>query len=140
MEEYARPRPAAFGYVFGLMARLPGLEMRRETLTRLGEHVGAAIIAFDCAVDWRKDQRRSDFNPLPDGETSVVAALAYCRQRLSRAAGECRQAFGENARTAHALLGVCGRIPSRCRVGACAQIQAGTNRRLHPLGLAREKA
>ena len=107
LTDYARPTADAFGYVFGLMARLPGLESRQELLDRLGQHVGAAIIAFDSAVDWPRDRRRGDFNPLPDGEQSAKAALTYCRERLTDAARECRAAFGGGSHTAHALFGVC---------------------------------
>jgi uncharacterized protein DUF5685 len=85
LADYTRPTADAFGYLFGLAARLPGLESRQELLCRLGQHVGAAIIAFDCAVDWPRDQRRGQFNPLSDGEESAEAALAYCRERLTQA-------------------------------------------------------
>ncbi|MBI1916809.1 MAG: hypothetical protein HYS12_19045 [Planctomycetes bacterium] len=140
LEDYARPTAEAFRYVFGLMARLPGLESRHEVLARLGEHVGAAIIAFDCAADWHKDRRRGEFNPLPDGEASVQAALASCRDRLARAAVECRLAFGAASHTARALAGVRARIPHLCnRARACEEVRASTETRLQGWGLVRKK-
>ncbi len=140
LEDYVRPTAEAFGYVFGLMARLPGLESRHELLTRLGEHVGAAIIAFDCAADWHKDRRRGEFNPLLDGDESVQAALVSCRERLARAALECRLAFGAGSHTARALAGVCARIPSLCSPArACEEVRASTETRLQGWGLVRRK-
>ncbi len=140
LEEYVRPTAEAFGYVFGLMARLPGLEGRREELTRLGQHVGAAIIAFDCAADWHRDRRRGDFNPLPDGDASLRAALSYSQSRLSQAATECVAAFGDGSRVARALCGVHDRIAQRCcRASACEQVRASAEERMQRWGLARQK-
>lgn len=140
LADYARPTADAFGYVFGLMARLSGLEAQPDLLNRLGQHVGAAIIAFDCAVDWSRDRRRGDFNPLPDGEQSAEAALAYCRERLTQAAQECRAAFGDNSHAAHALLGVRERIAGRCRASVCASVRAGADSRLRRWGVRRKGA
>jgi hypothetical protein len=135
LADYTRPTANAFGYVFGLAARLPGLEARQELLCRLGQHVGAAIIAFDCAVDWPRDQRRGHFNPLPDGEESAAAALAYSRQRLTQAALECRAAFGDGSHTARALIGVGERIAARNRVGVCAAVRTSADERLRRWGV-----
>src|SRR5581483_5055464 len=57
IEEYARPTARAFGYVFSLMGRLPGMEAHTAALETLGERVGTAIIAYDCAMDWHRDRR-----------------------------------------------------------------------------------
>lgn len=135
--DYVRPTADAFGHVFCLLARLPGLEPYQELLHRLGQHIGAAIIAYDCAVDWSRDQRRGQFNPLPDGEESAEATLTYCRERLTQAALECRAAFGEDSRTAHALLGVRQRIAARGRDGSCAAVRASTEDRLRRWGVRR---
>src|SRR5262245_13311057 len=81
LDNYVRPTAASFGYVFALMARLPGLREQEELLRRLGERVGAAIIAFDCAVDRDRDRRRGDFNPLPAGPAAIQNALAFSREQ-----------------------------------------------------------
>ena len=137
LADYTRPTADAFGHVFGLLARLPGLEPQQELLDSLGRHVGAAIIAYDCAVDWPRDRRRGHFNPLPDGEESADAALGYCRERLTQAALELRAAFGEDSHTARALLGVRQRIAARGKTGACAAVRTSAEGRLRRWGVRR---
>ena len=137
LADYTRPTADAFGHVFSLLARLPGLEPQQELLRRLGQHIGAAIIAYDCAVDWPRDQRRGHFNPLPDGDESAEAARAYSLERLTQAAQECRAAFGEDAHTARALLGVRQRIAARGRAGVCAAVRTSAEERLRRWGVRR---
>src|SRR5262249_61317157 len=55
--EYVQPTARAFGYVFSLMGRLRGMTERTAALASLGQCIGAAIIAYDSAVDWHKDRR-----------------------------------------------------------------------------------
>jgi hypothetical protein len=139
VEDYARPTAAAFGYVFSLFGRLSEMEAHTTFLQELGAQVGKAIIAFDCAMDWYKDQRRGAFNPLPDGEKSVEASLAYARRCLRDAALLCRSHFGEGSDAGRVLEAVAGRIPYACRVPACRRFQAKREGWLKRWGLGRKR-
>jgi hypothetical protein len=109
MEAYTEPTSFAFGYVFGLLARLPGLAAQQETLVTVGRRLGAALLAFDCAVDWRRDRRRGEFNPLPD-EAAVPAALHFAQERLAEAEVWLVRAFGPTAHTVATLRAVRSRL------------------------------
>ena len=109
LPSYVEPTELSFGYVFGLMAKLPGLESHRETFITLGRKLGAAIIAYDCAVDWKRDRRRGEFNPLPD-EEAVAAALEMSAEQLAVASDLARQSFGARSQAAHTLETVEERI------------------------------
>jgi hypothetical protein len=139
LEEYAQPTAAAFGYVFSLFGRLSGMETHAELLEELGEYVGKAIIAFDCAMDWHKDQRRGEFNPLPDGAESVEAALAFSRRQLHNSARLCRDQFGQASHAGRVLEAVAGRIPYTCRVPACQRFQTERKSWLKRWGLGRKR-
>lgn len=139
VEEYALPTASAFAYVFSLFGRLSGMESHVGLLAELGEHVGNAIISYDCAMDWHKDQRRGAYNPLPDGAESAEAALAYARRHLSEAARKCRQHFGADSHAGRILEQVAERIPHACRVPACQRFQAETESRLSRWGLGRKR-
>jgi hypothetical protein len=112
LAEYAEPTALAFGYVFGLMARLPGLGDCRELLSSVGRKLGEAIIAFDCAVDWKRDRRRGEFNPLAD-ESAVADALQQSAECLGDAAELLDRRFGDESRAAKTLLAVRARVLQR---------------------------
>ncbi len=135
LSEYVKPTARAFGHVFSLMGLLPGMTPHRDFLKRLGEHVGSAIIAYDCAVDRDRDRQRGDYNPLPDGEEPLVAALALCRRHLRQAAQLCRQQFGEAAHSGRVLESVARRIPRTCVEPACKRLQRETRGRLERWGV-----
>jgi hypothetical protein len=94
------------------MSRLPGLAARKDVLTDLGRKLGAAIIAFDCAVDWNRDRRRGEYNPLAD-ETAVAGAMAFAADHLGEAAALARREFGESSRAAATLVAVRRRVMMR---------------------------
>ena len=110
---YCEPTATAFGYVFGLLAKLPShrQELDHAVLVALGRHIGTAIIAYDCAVDWRSDRRRGEFNPLAD-EQSLEEALHESRHHLEQAGWLCQRAFGGGALTAWLLKTRFDRIPT----------------------------
>ncbi len=139
LAEYVRPTARAFGYVFGLLARLPGLETRADLLTRLGECVGSAVISYDCAVDRDRDARRGDFNPLPEGDEAVPAALCFSRAALEQARRHCESAFGPAALTAATLQGVSERVSNVGRRLACPRCAAEVQRALQGWGLAQPR-
>ncbi|WP_020469033.1 DUF5685 family protein [Zavarzinella formosa] len=109
LADYTEPTANAFGYVFGQMAKIGGLHAQEQVLTTVGRHVGAALIAFDCAVDWKRDRRRGEFNPLAD-EEAVHEAMVYCLDRLHRAEVFIRTSVSENARSAITLARVQQRL------------------------------
>ena len=104
--------------MFSLLAGLlPGDPSRwRLVLRELGEHIGAAIIAFDCAVDWRRDRQRGRYNPLVD-ETAVADAFSHCSNRLSQAGMLCVREFGHASRCADVLQSVFDRVPDATFLG-----------------------
>ena len=104
IQEYCKPTAEAFGYIFSLLARLPYLSGEENTLRRIGEQIGAALIAFDCVADWRRDQERGDFNPL--AEHDIEPALAFSVQSLQQARSLCEQRFGHDSGTVKLLQGV----------------------------------
>jgi hypothetical protein len=148
LAEYVRPTARAFGYVFALFWRAGGVSLLiaydqgadaprspEEFLQALGEHVGSAIVAFDCAVDRDRDRQRGAYNPLPDGDDAVRDALALSRRHLYLAAEECRRRFGEEAHSRRVLLSVAGRLPGSCPESACRRFQQETRSRLQRWGL-----
>jgi hypothetical protein len=146
LAEYVRPTARAFGYVFSLFATVLGRQQGadaprppEEFLRSLGEHLGSAIVAFDCAMDRERDRRRGAFNPLPDGEDSLRDALALCRRHLYLAAEECRRHFGDSAHSRRVLLTVAGRIPGTCPVTGCQRFRSETRSRWQLWGPSRGK-
>jgi len=122
LEEYAEPTARSFGYLFSLAARLdtradghclPGSQPAnainaippQELLTAIGESIGRAILTFDCARDWEDDQRRGQFNPLPD-EAAIPAALDLACASLDEAAWLCETHCGESSLSARVLTSV----------------------------------
>jgi hypothetical protein len=119
LEQYAQPTAAAFGYVFGLACKLRGLERHGDILTAIGRHVGAALIAYDCAVDWVRDRRRGEFNPLPD-RAATIDSLRFSAAELASAAALCRQHFGISSQAAAILVRVGQRVLDKATSGnAC---------------------
>jgi len=135
LHEYVRPTANAFGYVFSLLAELfPNVSAStqiesnarndredtfkhyQEILRLVGEHIGSAIISFDCAVDFQKDRWRGEYNPLQD-TSDVHAALDFCGDQLVAAGWKCRESFGDQARTVRLLK---NRFDSLCcRYDSC---------------------
>lgn len=100
---YTHPTAEAFAHVF---ERLPGVRSTHGDLLRaLGRHIGTAIIAFDCAADWPRDQATGSYNPLPGG-ASLAAALTLARTELEAAESACRAAFGDASEAAAHLARV----------------------------------
>lgn len=119
LTEYVEPTSAAFGYVFGLAARLPGMSRFAEPLTAIGRGVGAALLAFDCAVDWQRDRQRNEFNPLPD-EAAVRSAMRFSVNELDDVAERCRLAFGSQSAAARTATAVADRLAARNPLAAVA--------------------
>lgn len=121
LAEYVGPTASAFGYVFGLAAKLPGLDKFAEPLTAIGRGVGSALIAFDCAVDWQRDRRRGEYNPLPD-EPAVRAAMRFAVNELDEVAELCRRTFGHASTAARTATAVADRLATRNPLVGCAPV------------------
>ena len=81
----------------------------KATLEEIGQHVGAALIAFDCASDWHQDSRRGNFNPLMNLEP-VKASVEYSKMSLQRGRDICERRFGYEAGTVKLLEDVANSI------------------------------
>ncbi len=90
VEEYAVPTGNGFAAIFAsLVRRLQNdsalsehAECLELTFSKIGDRVGRAIIAWDCAVDFDKDKVRGDFNPLKS-QADVRRSLDYSLLQLS---------------------------------------------------------
>jgi hypothetical protein len=109
LELYAEPTADAFFYVFGLLGQIPGMTSVASTLRSVGGHIGKAMIAVDCAKDWRADKRTGGFNPVSDAD-QAKRAIAFAIDQLQVAVCRCSDAFGVQSRTAQALAGVRDRV------------------------------
>ena len=88
IETYSRPTGEAFAMVFSLLPiGIAGAEHKPvddatvELFEIAGRHVGRALIAFDCAVDYELDRKRGHFNPL-HGRGDVRRAFDFSQREL----------------------------------------------------------
>jgi hypothetical protein len=109
IEELTKPTAAGFGYMFEMYSYLPKLEGHRESLRTLGNHIGSAIIAYDCGVDWKRDQRNSDFNPVTSGE-EAKQALRFSARELRAAARYVEPITDDDGTSEEVLDAVAGRV------------------------------
>jgi hypothetical protein len=112
LDEYCQPTSAAFSYVFKLMSRLTGLAFLERHLARIGSNIGSAVLANDCAADWKHDRRHGNFNVVRD-ENGAQVSLDYCSAKLAAAQAICETEFGRDAISASVLSRVCSRIGSQ---------------------------
>ncbi len=91
------------------------MRKEREFLERaMARYVGAALVSFDCALDWKNDQRAGNFNPLTDDQ-AVAGAFEYSANNLDRAREMCVSRFGPASQTAWLLSEVMNsRKAERC--------------------------
>ena len=84
LAEFQAPTARGFADIFAMFARLKTSDTSTcETIEAIGNHVGAAIIAFDCAVDWKRDRKSGNYNPLLNS-TEVLDAPQECQLRLTK--------------------------------------------------------
>lgn len=76
--------------------------------SQTGRHLGRAIIAWDCAVDFENDQALGQFNPLTSS-ADVSEAFSVCQDEIRSAASLCPE--GSTSRSF--LLQVCDRVAER---------------------------
>ncbi|MFK7817398.1 MAG: DUF5685 family protein [Planctomycetaceae bacterium] len=76
LDDYLQPTGNGFCSVFA------GCSTQHATLLgEVGMHVGKAIIAWDCAVDYERDRIRGEFTPL-QSQQDVDASFAKCLREL----------------------------------------------------------
>lgn len=78
---YVAPTALGFASVFESLPSIAA-DLRRH-LREIGANVGRAIIYWDCAVDFKRDQIRGDYNPLRS-EDDVKRAFDHCLIELAQ--------------------------------------------------------
>ncbi|QDU57258.1 DUF5685 family protein [Aeoliella mucimassa] len=113
IEDYCAPTANAFGYFFQLFAeQLAADSTVRDAVQQIGSSIGAAILSFDCAVDYARDRQRGSFNPLANTR-DVQRALDYSLHCLAEAGWRCTQTFGPAAATGRVVRAVFDRVAHR---------------------------
>ena len=105
-----------FAYLFSL----PGDQLAltkdlKKRLLDIGGHVGATIVSFDCAIDWPRDVRRKQANPVRSAE-QAHAALLKAQQELSAAGWACSEIAGPSSLSAQVLRSRMGSLTSKKRL------------------------
>lgn len=81
IEEYCRPTGEGFALLFRSLATL--VHGPCELFESIGRHIGHAIISWDCAVDFHRDQIYGEFNPLKSA-VEVDDSLRFCLLELAK--------------------------------------------------------
>ncbi len=81
IEAYCRPTGDGFALLFRTLAALSGGPC--PLYDSIGRHVGHAIISWDCAVDFQRDQIYGEFNPLKNA-AAADDSLRFCLLELAR--------------------------------------------------------
>lgn len=103
LTEYVVPTGNAFAAVARLMPQACESEDGFDQLfAKIGFSIGTALIAYDCAVDWKRDQQRGEFNPLKSAH-EVDQAFAYSIRQLVEAGWLIGEAAGSGG-TATTIL------------------------------------
>jgi hypothetical protein len=133
LDEYSQPTGKGFGAVFAAFARLLKPGAREEAVIRfreIGEHVGRAIIGWDCAVDFEQDRIKGHVNPLKT-ESEVQRALEFALLRLAQ--------IGWQLPESSICLQVLSQVSHRIRRRRTQPVSHQATRRLERWGLIREK-
>jgi len=122
LDQFAEPTARGFALLFGGLALIVDNTLARyDCFWQLGYHLGAALLAADCARDWRTDQLRGDFNVVLDavGERQAYTAAV---QHLENLQSVCEGHFGPASVSAEVasslrarLLAIRARPGSMCR-------------------------
>jgi hypothetical protein len=123
LEDYLRPTAQAFAEV---LAALP-VALRKldyhQLFHTLGNHLGAALLAYDCAVDWRRDLTERSFNPVA-ARTSAKAALRRSIEHLEEVKMLCSRYFGGSSQSTRLVDGVINRLTHQARALPMCQSRA----------------
>lgn len=84
LDAYCQPTAEGFGQVFRSFAAAVSKQKNDafEEFAEIGRHLGAAIIAWDCAVDFQKDQIKGEYNPLAN-DIDVRRSFDFCLLQLA---------------------------------------------------------
>lgn len=86
LEAYCQPTADGFGAVFHGFAAAEFSKQNDdgvEVFAEIGRHLGPAIIAWDCAVDFQKDLIKGEYNPLAN-EVAVRRSFDCCLLQLTQ--------------------------------------------------------
>ncbi len=110
LEAYCQPTANGFGEVFRSFAAALGKKDDgiARVFANLGRHLGVAIIAWDCAVDFQKDLVKGEYNPLADDE-DVRRSFDHCLLPLSQIGW----LLPEGSTSAAVVASVCERVRQR---------------------------
>lgn len=75
LSTFQEPTATGFELIFSMSSQLGGVWIDKQSLSEIGDRIGRSIIAFDCASDYRIDQRTGNFNPLKCESERVDALL-----------------------------------------------------------------
>ncbi|MCB0322851.1 MAG: hypothetical protein KDD69_04730 [Bdellovibrionales bacterium] len=109
LAEYIQPTADGFSLLFSSLPRALNRIDLEPLFGEVGGLLGAAIIAYDCAADWRRDQEMGDFNIVHDPEAER-AALDYAAARLIEMQAICAQQISPVSLSA-AIAGSLARKP-----------------------------
>lgn len=91
LNQFQKATSEGFGYLFGLFAEtFIDSREQQEVIREIGSCLGAAIIAFDCAIDWERDRRTGAFNPLQSRE-AANQAFFECKSKLAEICWQLRK-------------------------------------------------
>ena len=133
ISEYSLPTGNGFKVVFEALSRFlapNGPSSVHELFATIGQLVGGAIIAWDCAVDFDKDRIKGEFNPLQN-EAGVQQSMEYCLMQLAEIGWQ----LPEGSTTQRVIASVSRRVRLRQRTNSA----RCTTRKLEQWGFLREK-
>lgn len=127
LETFATPTSNGFAAAFSGLPHV-ATDVRRQ-LGEIGSRVGRALIAWDCAVDFRRDQIKGDYNPLTS-QQDVRAAFDNCLLQLAHIGWQ----MPTGCTTSHVIASVMDRVRAARKQTGCDPVQ-----RLERWGLLRQK-
>jgi hypothetical protein len=105
LEEYVVPTAEAFSVLFAALPETLGRPRFREPFAAIGRHLGAALLSFDCAVDWERDRVTGNYNPVSD-DTGEGQAFQATLSHLEAMQAVCASTFGRASRSAEIVASV----------------------------------
>ena len=119
LEEFVSPTARAVSAAARLIPTPPHQLPVQEAMAQIGYHLGAAIVAADCAADWKTDLAQKQFNPVTTEEKAAVAA-EMAADHVERLGSIALDVFGVGARSTQLAAGVAARLRNSCHGSAVA--------------------
>ena len=114
LTDFVQPTARGVASVARMMpgaAKLPGFQ---DFLWRLGQHLGVAFVAADCALDWRDDLKSGECNPVKN-VTDAVESARLALSHLYQAQEASEQYLGPTSRTAQVGRLVCAGVGQKLK-------------------------